>query len=448
MHMKKMVAALALAGVGVAFADVAVTDVKVQPRTPWNGLVDVEYTLACDDPDADVYVNPVGYDGDRRITLFPQAFTGDSAEGPVKAGKHTLVWDAVKDFGHAFSCAHFQLKFYAGKRLAPYVVIDVSSGSSSTNYPVRFEMKGPDLTKDTCRTDEIWMRLVPPGEFWMGSPESEVGRNNDEDLHHVTLTKPFYIGVFEMTKGQFINVMGSDYSGFFSGANKSQRPVEQIYRYYYSNVGATLLAKTIGCSYDPAATTLTSGFLGKLCNRAHVGGFNLPTEAQWEYACRAGEMTALNNGANLDDLNDSSNLNLISRYMANGYNNQEYSSSDVLLGTATVGSYQPNRLGLYDMIGNVAEMCRDEYTARLGWAALVNPTAVSLTHSGSSSYYYVFKGGCWRSLARYCRSASRSYNWGDTGNVWHGFHYYLNSSPSCYLTNDSSGFRLYSDASF
>ena len=152
-----------------AIAEVSVTGIKVQPRSPWNGLVDIEYTVACDDLAADVYINPVVYDGDRRITMFPSSFTGEGWESPVKAGKHKLVWDARKDFG-AYSCANFQFKIYAGKRLAKYVKIDLSSGSESDNYPVTLSSVGPDVTKDECRTTELWLRLVLPGEFWLGSP--------------------------------------------------------------------------------------------------------------------------------------------------------------------------------------------------------------------------------------------------------------------------------------
>ncbi len=447
--MKKMMAALALAGVGVMFADVAVTDVKVQPRTPWNGLVDVEYTLACDDPEADVYVNPVGYDGDRRITLFPQAFTGDSAEGPVKAGKHTLVWDAVKDFGHAFSCANFQLKFYAGKRLAPYVVIDISRGSTATNYPVRFSMTGPDITRDTCRTNEIWMRLVPPGEFWMGSPTNELGRSDNEDLHHVTFTKPFYMGVFEVTQGQWRKVYGSSYSYFSGSVNSGVRPVEQT---SLRNIRGIAFEDTL---YLPNITTSINGssFISLLRIRTGNGTIDLPPESQWEYACRAGTTTALSSGCDLTGSDACGNLTSIARYNANGYNNRSYSSSSVDVGTIRVGNYAPNALGLYDMIGNVSELCCDFYADHLGHSDIMNPNkrsgfsySVSSSRTYSYKWHMVMRGGGWKSVASSCRSAYR----GDfdvvTSSMWYSFS--SSSGGPSGKSEDSCGFRLYSDASF
>ena len=97
MNVKKMVKTAAIAailGTGFvpsAYADVSVEDVKCTQRYPWNGLVDIEYTIACDDPEAEIYVNPVGFNGDTGLTVFPTHFTGDGATNTVKAGKHTMV---------------------------------------------------------------------------------------------------------------------------------------------------------------------------------------------------------------------------------------------------------------------------------------------------------------------------------------------------------------------
>ena len=404
MNLKKMMMAAAMAAAGVLLADVSVVDIKCTPRSPWNGLVDVEYTVACDDPNADVYVNPVAYDGDRRLTMFPSAFTGDGATNTVKAGKHTMVWDAMKDFG-AFSSANFQLKMYAGKRLARYVVVDLSSGSSSTNYPVRLSHVGPDLSNDTCRTTELWLRLVPPGEFWMGSPEDEIGRADYEDLHHVTFTKPFYMGVFEVTIQQWELVQGEgnfrSAPEFNDAANRAVRPVNR-------QPLAVNSPSIRGNNYPNATTGFAShSFLAKLRSRAKVGGFDLPTESRWEYACRAGTMTALYNGKNLDEPTTSAALAEIAAYYGNRYGDGSYSNTSEAIGTAPVGSFRPNALGLYDMLGNVWEFCRDGANSTLnglGTDDLVDPPAF-----GGNGYvnYFVARGGWWKDVAAGCRASAR-----------------------------------------
>jgi len=436
MTAKRMIMTAAMAAilgfVPSAYGDVSVIDIKCTPRSPWNGLVDVEYTVACDDPNADVYVNPVAYDGDRRLTMFPSSFTGDGATNTVKAGKHSMVWDAAKDLG-TFSSANFQLKMYAGKRLARYVVVDLSSGSSSTNYPVRFSHVGPDLSDDTCRTTELWLRLVPPGEFWMGSPADEFGRDSFEDLHHVTFTKPFYIGVFEVTMQQWMLVQGGWYNywgspsysssseyiycapEFSSSTNWSVRPVNQ-----QAFAGGNNEIR--GSQYPNATTGFDSdSFFARLRSRAKVSGFDLPTESRWEYACRAGTMTALYNGKNISDTVTSAALAEIAAYYGNRFNDARYSDESVSIGTTPVGSFRPNALGLYDMLGNVWELCRDGFPndiSGLGTEKLIDPPALG----GDGSWgKFIRRGGWWKSPARECRAAQRWWSSLTDHNVAVGF---------------------------
>ena len=430
-----MIALIGMVSLSV-LADVSVYDVKCQPRTPWNGLVDVSYTVACDDPEADIYINPVAYDGDRRLTLFPSQFTGDGATNTVKAGKHTMVWDAFKDFG-AFSSANFQLKIYAGKRLPRYVWVDLSSGSDSTNYPVHYSVTGPDLSNNDCRTKQLWLRLVPPGEFWMGSPEDELGRGDDEILHHVTLTKPFYIGVFEFTQRQWELIMGDNPSYFYNATNSAVRPVEKVkynygaYSYYYSSGVYSFSGISEGSQIrglrNPQSRSgyHQSGIISKLCIRTQNGGWELPTEAQWEYACRAGTTAALNNGKNLTDKTWSQTLGEVAAYYGNVYAGQSYNQSSINVGTQTVGSYAPNALGLYDMLGNVWEYCRDGGTKTYDGLDEVDPLPIgTYTLSNDGRGRYRLKGGCWKYVAKYCRS-------GETGQY--------NIEIDCY---DDIGFRI------
>ena len=402
MNLKKMMMVAAVAAAGVLLADVSVEDVKCTQRYPWNGLVDIEYTIACDDPEAEIYVNPVGFNGDTGLTVFPTHFTGDGATNTVKAGRHTMVWDAKADMG-LFASKNFQIKMYAGKTLAPYVVVDLSSGPDGENFPIRYSLTGPDISDDTCRTTELWLRLIPPGTFMMGSPADELGRSDNEDLHKVTITEPFYIGVFEVTYEQYYRVKGS----WRNYGDKAQTyPVEWVRysdsfeRYDYDDFYSGTIRGSLG-SYLPSSTIVADRtFLKILREKTDLNGFDLPTEAQWEYACRLGTITALNDGTNLEGITGSKNLNALGRYYANGTQGVERLGAGSDKSMAVVGSYRPNAYGIYDMHGNVAELCRDAWSEHLGFAACINP----LNSTGSD---VVIRGGAWDVGAGLCRSASR-----------------------------------------
>ena len=136
--------------------------------------------------------------------------------------------------------------------------------------------------------------------------------------------------------------------------------------------------------------------------------FDLPTESQWEYACRAGTSTALNNGKNLTGTDICANMGEVGRYYGNtGDGRGGYGQH------TTVGSYLPNAWGLYDMHGNVAEWCLDWWTSNLGANGRVDPLG------GTSGESRVTRGGSWygsgdyrsNGYAKWCRSASRREYW-------------------------------------
>lgn len=230
-----------------------------------------------------------------------------------------------------------------------YMVIDLSAGIDASKYPVSFlDSEPPDGWSDEYKGDKLVLRRVEAGTFDMGSPEDEVGREyrspkGSETLHEVTLSKSFYIGVFEVTQRQYELITGRKqayYKGDF-------RPVDCI---SYSSIRGS--AK--GSSFPEHAGVDADSFLGILRSKTGIN-FDLPTEAQWEYACRAGTATALNNGRNLENYADSYYLSRLGRYSLNQYDGK----GGYVGGTTTVGSYEPNRWGLYDMHGNVAEWCLD-----------------------------------------------------------------------------------------
>lgn len=404
MQMKKMMLLAAATLAGVLVADVSVEDVKCTQRYPWNGLVDIEYTIACDDPNAEIYVNPIGFNGDTGLTVFPTHFSGDGATNTVKAGKHKMVWDAKSDMG-LFASKHFQIKIYAGKTLAPYVVVDLSSGPDGENFPIRYSLTGPDMSDDTCRTTELWLRLIPPGTFMMGSPADELGRSDNEYLHKVTITQPFYIGVFEVTYEQYYRVR--NVREYHWNDNLGGYPTLDV---SYEDLRGDVN------NYRPNGNVVDGNcFFGILRRKTGCNGFDLPSEAQWEYACRFGTETSLNIGKNLTGIQGCHNMNAVGRYMVNGYNGAAISWSSQNINTiAKVGSFLPNGAGLYDMHGNVSEICLDTFEwasgnfYNLGTDAAIDPLSVARTGLHSTQCRPILRGGQWNSSAARCRSAARS----------------------------------------
>jgi formylglycine-generating enzyme required for sulfatase activity len=301
-----------------------------------------------------------------------------------------------------------------------YVVIDLAGGTAATTYPVTKTTIAPELN-EANRTTNLWLRVIPSGTFLMGSyyggsaGGSEIGRQANvgdvigdlEHQHPVTLTQPFCIGVFEVTQKQYELVTGTNPSPDYD--RRDTYPVSGV---YYNDIrGAD--------DPWPASNAVAAGsFLGKL--RAKTGlTLDLPTDAQWEYACRAGTTTALNDGTNLSHpSNENASLNALAR---NNYNTTD--NKDGVRGaaggtwsgiageySAVVGSYAPNAWGLYDMHGNIWELCLDWCQPDLGSAPVTDPKGLATGHvspDSPDSPYRVARGGGYSALPAWCRSASR-----------------------------------------
>ena len=257
----------------------------------------------------------------------------------------TLAVTTVTAMAQAFSAS------------AQYLVIDLSGGPDAAKYPVQYVNEPPDVDFDSCRTKEIWLRLIPAGTFMMGSPASELGRGNDEDYHQVTLTKPFYIGVFEVTQRQYELVMGKNPSEF----KGSMRPVTSL---SYN----MLRGSSAGAQWPANNDVDASSFFGVLRAKTALLA-DLPTEAQWEYACRAGTTTALNSRKNITDKTQCPNVAEVARYK----HNRDDGKGNYTERTTKVGMYLPNAWGLYDMHGNAWEFCLDWYTERFGTDPVTDP---------------------------------------------------------------------------
>jgi len=232
----------------------------------------------------------------------------------------------------------------------------------------------PETVLDLGNSVQMRLVLIPAGKFMMGSPATEVGRVSDEGPQHdVTISKPFYMGVFEVTQEQYEQVMGVNPSRFKGAKN----PVEMV-------------------SWEEAVE-----FCKKLSARTGKKVM-LPTEAQWEYACRAGTTTAFHTGDALKpgqaNADFPSNPGLWDRIMAW----VGMSSAQKIIQTTPAGSFPPNGFGLYDMHGNIWEWCSDWY----GEDYYANSPKTDPRGPDSGSYR-VLRGGGWYDGPQICRSADR-----------------------------------------
>ncbi len=228
--------------------------------------------------------------------------------------------------------------------------------------PIKAQEK-KDPPKDF--TNSIGMKFVwiKPGNFTMGSPKEEKERFPEETQHKVTLTKGFYMGVYTVTQEQWQEVMGNNPSVFKGEKNL---PVENV-------------------SWDDCQE-----FIKKLREKDKKS-YRLPSEAEWEYACRAGTTTPFHFGET------------ISTDQANYYGDAVYGNGKKGVyrkKTTPVGSFPANAFGLYDMHGNVWEWCQDWY-GEYPQKEVVDP------QGPEKGKFRVLRGGSWYYYPLYCRSAFR-----------------------------------------
>lgn len=295
-------------------------------------------------------------------TAEPNSLSGDTGHN---AGAHRLMWDLDKQ-GVKLQSTNV---VFTVEYLPMYCVVDLSGGANASSYPVTYMDQPPSggFNTDVYKTTKLVLRRIEPGTFAMGGS------------YQVTLSKAFFVGVFEVTQKQWTLVMGTNPSAYQS----NMFPVECV---SYEMIRGS----SAGMNWPASNAVDASSFLGKL--RAKTGlEFDLPTEAQWEYACRAGTTSSYNNGGST--ANDLKQLGL-------------YAGNVKQKTDATVGSYKANAWGLYDMHGNVWEWCLDRYGSL---SAGTDPKG------SSSGYSRVLRGGGWSSLAESCTSFHRCDEYPDKG---------------------------------
>lgn len=292
-----------------------------------------------------------------------------------------------------------------------YMVIDLSGGAAATSYPVTYLAGEPTGGwTDEYKTTKLVMRKIPAGRFTMGSPPDELGRQDNEVQHTVTLSKDFYMGVFEVTQRQWELVMGNRPSYFNNVTYYMTRPVERVSYYEIRENPNNLDDPTVDWPNNNSVNALS--FMGKLRSKTGLETLDLPTESQWEYACRAKTTTALNSGNNLTNTISDAHMAALGRYRANG---ETYSqTSNPNSGTALCGTFLPNEWGLYDMHGDVWEFCLDWYGPIYPESGM-NPVGV---FGGVSR---ILRGGSLTDSAQVCRSAFRLSSAPDYRSINFGF---------------------------
>ncbi|MDY6906428.1 MAG: formylglycine-generating enzyme family protein [Thermodesulfobacteriota bacterium] len=239
--------------------------------------------------------------------------------------------------------------------------------SCAGNTPVETPENSPATIQNDLQMSFVF---IPPGDFTMGSPAKEPGRFADEVRHKVLITKGYYLQTTEVTQGQWESVMFNNPSAFTKGGYNC--PVENV---SWNDVQA---------------------FIRKLNRQAGTHMYRLPTEAEWEYACRKGMDEGFVAGLlSSTHCISTDHVNYNGNYPLPGCPKGVYRET-----TLPVASFVPDSLGLFDMRGNVYEWCADRYGPYPG-------NKVMDPQGRSYGKYRVFRGGSWYSSARYCRAAYR-----------------------------------------
>jgi formylglycine-generating enzyme required for sulfatase activity len=382
-----------------------VTNVTARQRWPWNNLVDIDFTVLANGTEGmtefGVAVTASYANGTKTVT--PSTFT---SEFLATAGTNRVTWNLGADCP-CLRAADLAITVSVSTNTAEtpaYLVVDLSGGASATSYPVHYTSRAPDPSNTTCRTSELWLRRVLAGSFTMGTSSSELGRgpvgglDSDANQKDVTLTRAYYVGVFQVTQRQWYNVMGNWPSYLTNAVCRDLRPVEQV---TYDLIRGA--AAQGGGGWPTNSGIYADSFVGRLRLKTGLSSLDLPTEAQWEFACRAGTTTALYSGMNLTNVTSDANVAVLARYQYNsGYDgvNLPARACGFEGGTSAVGSYRPNAWGLYDMLGNTYEWCLDWYTA----GVIPGGTDPQGFASGTER---VRRGGMFTSPASQCRVGMR-----------------------------------------
>ena len=386
-----------------AAADV-VSGITCRQRWPWNGKVDIDYTLTPEP--GNTSAGPVfsvqffGKIGDG------EAFTLTKVEGEGQygivfgSGSKRLTWDSTAELGNTVNSGKAKIAIYAQDKTgeSEYIVFDL------TLNRVGFTTTPPSTAEGAItKLTQIWFRRVEAGTFKMGSNSNDPYHEEyaaSEVEHTVTITKPFYMGVFEFTQKQYETIYGSNpvempaYIG-------DTKPVDKV---SYND----LRGENAGATWPQYTDHRVDGssFFGVF--RARFGNqfiFDLPTDAQWEMACRdkgTSDRTTSgfwgsgvwNDGSAIQGTNPDSNLDNLAHY--------DGDSTEVPHEVGT--KKKPNAIGLYDMHGNVDEVCLDIWQEDIR-----NYTIDPVGPDHAYNLMRVVRSGDCMHDAKECRAARRTF---------------------------------------
>ena len=356
-----------------------ITDVTAQQRYPWNGKVDIAYTVV---GDIAGYALTNGLITTLKVTAtdkvanntYTAATAALSGATTLESGKHAIVWDLDQQ-GVDLKSANVVFNVSCEASEALFCVIDLSAGAEAESYPVSYLVDIPEGGwTDEYKTDKLVLRRCSAGSFIMGD-------NQLSEAHRVILTKPFYMGVFEVTQKQWKLVMGSDPCSSTSYGRGDDYPVHYV---SYNMIRGS----SDGALWPSSAAVDATSFLGKLQARTKLN-FDLPTDAQWEYACRAGTTTYYYWGNSMDG-------------------DYAWYKSNSSSKSHPVGAKKPNAWGLYDMSGNVWECCLDWYSSSLAYGT--DPKGPS------SGVDRVSRTGGWIHDGALCASSYRGHDYPSSRN--------------------------------
>ena len=290
------------------------------------------------------------------------------------------------------------------ERQVPFAI-----GSLGDVPPLREMAKKSDGEKFyTSKTTGMEFVRIPAGKFMMGSPKEEKDHESDEDLHEVTLTKDYYLGKFEVTRGQFrkfVEAEGYKTEGEKDGTGSygwdaAKKTFEKDAKYTWKNPGFAQTDEhpVVLVSWNDAVAYC------KWLSQKDDKEYRLPSEAEWEFACRAGSKSRYSFGDDDEDLAKHGNVADADFQAATG-RTHGIKASDGYGFTAPVGKFQANAFGLHDMHGNAWEWCQDYY----GEYAKVEGNRNPIQLTKQSNDRRVLRGGSWFDFAWDCRAAFRSW---------------------------------------
>ena len=323
--------------------------------------------------------------------------------------ERTFMWRPSGDIpAAALAGAQFRLVAWPTNALPGYLVIDIAAKTAPNRYyPSAAHLPDGGLRNRIYATDRLVMRKIPAaGVTWyMGSTSStDPQRSSNENRHRVTLTSDYWFSIYPVTKRQYLN-MGGDSSklNMRITTDSEDHPATGFTQGSGSSLNNTLRGSpSDGINWPTTGTNvLATSVIGRF--RAATGVlFDLATEAQWEYACRAGTGTASYDGSTTITAE-------VANRLATWYNNSktEYiSGGNLTQATTPVGLHEPNAWGIYDLYGMVWEGCLDWFTNSLTDES--DPKGPEVASPVVGTHLRVRKGGCFSSGVAVLRSAYRS----------------------------------------